>query len=163
MNSKIWVKLGKYSAVMAMAGCLSVISWTVSAEEKTANSYVGSAVCQPCHEEQHATFTNHARKNHSYDSILKLAKGLTTAEIQECYVCHTTGYGEPGGFVSVEKTPELKDAGCEVCHGPGKMHAETQDPQYIVRKVTIGVCQKCHIEERVQSFRYKPVIHAGCH
>ncbi|MDD2317913.1 MAG: cytochrome c family protein [Desulfobacterales bacterium] len=161
MNFK---KLGEYSAVMALlAGCLMAVSTTAWAQDKAANKYVGSAVCQSCHEEQYTTFTAYARKSHSYESILKRIKGLTPVEVQGCYTCHTTGYGEPGGFVSPEKTPELKDAGCEVCHGPGKIHAESQDPRFIVRKVTIDVCQRCHIEERVQSFRYKPIIHAGCH
>ncbi len=161
MNVQKW---GKYPAVMALlAVYLLAGSWRVWAQDQTAGKYVGSAVCQSCHEEQYATFTAYARKSHSYDSILKRIKGLTSAEVQECYICHTTGYGEPGGFVSLEKTPELKDAGCEVCHGPGKNHAESQDPRFIVRKVTIDICQRCHIEERVQSFRYKPIIHAGCH
>lgn len=161
MNVK---KLGKYSIVMALlAGYLLAVSWPARAQEKAANKYVGSAVCQSCHEEQYETFMAYARKSHSYDSILKRIKGLTPAEVQECYICHTTGYGDPGGFISPEKTPELKDAGCEVCHGPGKNHAESQDPRFIIRKVTIDVCQRCHIEERVQSFRYKPIIHAGCH
>jgi hypothetical protein len=29
--------------------------------------------------------------------------------------------------------------------------------------VTIDICQKCHIEERVSAFRYKPIIYAGSH
>ncbi len=133
------------------------------AEEKKENRYMGSDSCKPCHETQYISFKSYARKSRSFESVRKMKKGLTEDEIKECYACHTMGYGKPGGFISPEKTPELKNAGCEVCHGPGKIHIETEDPAYIIRDVTINICQGCHIEERVQAFRYKPIIYAGSH
>lgn len=92
-----------------------------------------------------------------------MKKGLTEDEIKGCYACHTIGYGKPGGFTSAEKTPELKNAGCEACHGPGSLHVKTEDPAHIIRNVTIDICKECHIQERVQAFRYKPIIFAGSH
>jgi DnaJ-class molecular chaperone len=117
----------------------------------------------PCHEQEYENFTKYARKSHSFQSVLKMKKGLTSDEIKQCYVCHTTGYGKSGGFVSLEQTPELKDAGCEVCHGPGEQHIESQDPADLGGKVTIEVCQTCHTAERVSAFRYKPMVHGGAH
>jgi hypothetical protein len=90
-------------------------------------------------------------------------KGLTEEEVKGCYHCHTTGYGKPGGFVSPEKTPHLKNAGCEVCHGPGEFHIKTQNPREIKRHLTKEDCESCHTEERVRAFRYKPMIHGGAH
>jgi len=150
--------------VSAMAGlCLFAFCLTAHAQTPAENDYVGSASCQPCHEEQYESFQTYARKSHSFESVQKMAKGLTPEEIKDCYSCHTTGYGEPSGFVSEQLTPELKNAGCEACHGPGKLHIETQDPDNILKEVTLEVCQKCHTDDRVTSFRYTPVIHAGCH
>jgi len=150
------------------ASCFFVLlfflfSFPLFAADKHENKYVGSSFCKPCHETQYIAFTNYARKSHSFESVQKMKKGLTDDEIKTCYGCHTTGYGKPGGFVSVEKTPELKNVGCEVCHGPGALHIKTGNPSQIIRKVTIDICRKCHIQERVQAFRYKPIIFAGSH
>jgi hypothetical protein len=127
------------------------------------NKYVGSITCKNCHQKEFNSFINYAKKSKSFESIERVKKGLTLEEIKGCYLCHTTGYGKPGGFVSIEKTPELKNAGCEVCHGPGELHVKTKDPRYINRKMTMKDCETCHISERVRAFRYKPLIHGGAH
>jgi hypothetical protein len=132
-------------------------------KEPNQKRYVGSEACQQCHEEEYSNFAKYARKSNSFQSILKMKKSLSYDEIKGCYACHTTGYGEPGGFVSPEKTPELKNAGCEVCHGPGGLHSKTQNPKHMNGKITIGVCEKCHTEDRVRSFRYRPILHGGAH
>ena len=125
--------------------------------------YVGSDACVECHEVEYENFTKYARKAHSFQTLKKMKKGLTSDELKGCYACHTTGYGQPGGFVSLEETPELKDAGCEVCHGAGGTHIETEDPDDLIGSVTIDICQKCHTQERVSAFRYKPMVHGGAH
>jgi|GEM_PF-291467 len=157
------VSIKKLLSTAVVSICLTGISFPAHAQQAIDNGYVGSLSCQPCHEAQYENFRNYARKSKSFESVKKMSTGLTPEEIRECYTCHCTGYGEAGGFISEDKTPELKDAGCEVCHGPGKRHIETQDPDHILKAVTIQVCQKCHTEDRVTSFRYTPVIHAGCH
>ncbi len=42
----------------------------------------------------------------------------------ECVRCHVTGFGQPGGFISMEQTPEMASIQCEACHGPGSIYAE---------------------------------------
>lgn len=125
--------------------------------------YVGCEVCKGCHRDEFYSFIKYARKSKSFESIERVKKGLTKEEIKGCYYCHTTGYGKPGGFISLEKTPHLKNAGCEVCHGPGEFHVNTRDPSYIKRHLTKEDCEVCHTEERVKAFRYKPLIHGGAH
>lgn len=125
--------------------------------------YVGSISCQPCHAQEYRSFTIYAKKSRSFESIERLRHGLTDEEIMRCYGCHTTGYGKPGGFVSLENTPQLKNAGCEVCHGPGSMHAKTGDPASIKIRLSKEDCELCHTSERVSAFRFKPMIHGGAH
>jgi hypothetical protein len=129
-------------------------------EEK---AYVGSAVCQDCHETEYENFKKYAKKAHSFGSLKAMKKGLTDAEYRSCFECHTTGYGKPGGFRSEAETPEMKDAGCEVCHGPGAAHAESEDPEDIKGTLTPRDCEHCHNGERVAAFDYKPLIYGGAH
>lgn len=125
--------------------------------------YVGSAACANCHSREYSSFVKYAKKARSFESIERVRKGLTEEEIRKCYSCHTTGYGKKGGFVSPTETPHLKNAGCEVCHGPGERHAVTKNRGDIKRSLTMEDCEECHTEERVKAFRYKPLIHGGAH
>ncbi len=128
-----------------------------------APTYVGSLACKDCHPIEYENFISYAKKSHSFGSIERLQKGLNQQEIEQCYCCHTTGYGKPGGFVSLETTPHLKNAGCEVCHGPASEHIVKEDAASIKRELTKEDCVECHISERVTAFRYKPLIHGGAH
>lgn len=126
-------------------------------------TYVGSESCKECHEAEYDNFQANARKAKSYESIRRMRKGLTDTEIKSCFKCHTTGYGEPGGFKSAEETPHVKNAGCEVCHGPGSIHAESGDPDKLGSKISVEVCKTCHSAERVRAFRFKPMLYGGAH
>jgi hypothetical protein len=125
--------------------------------------YVGSAACAGCHAAEHATFLKHSKKAHSSKSLRLMAKGLSQEELAGCFGCHTTGYGKPGGFTSFAETPDMADAGCEVCHGPGSVHAASGDPADIKGKLTVADCQGCHNDSRVRAFGYKPLLRGGAH
>jgi len=155
MESRVALRI-LYAMIL---GCL-LWPWSVQAE----NSYVGTAACKDCHEEQHENFTKFAKKAHSDRSVKVMASDLTEAEVAECYGCHSTGYGKPGGFVSYEKTPHLADAGCEVCHGPGKEHVDSGgDTTLIKGKLSMADCEGCHNKDRVKSFNFKPLLYGGAH
>jgi hypothetical protein len=125
--------------------------------------YVGSIACKDCHKKEYKNFVSYAKKSTSFQSIVRVKKELTPQEIKGCYYCHTTGFGKPGGFVSEAKTPHLKNAGCEVCHGPGEFHVKTSNPDDIHGRLTARDCESCHTSERVKAFRYKPLIRGGAH
>ncbi|MHA2620552.1 MAG: cytochrome c family protein [bacterium JZ-2024 1] len=75
----------------------------------------------------------------------------------DCLSCHTTGYGKPSGFVSLEKTPGLAGVTCEACHGPASLwmtkHFAKNTNLEEMRKLgmvypgTIKDCQTCHNEK----------------
>ncbi len=125
--------------------------------------YVGSEACADCHEGEYEKFRTYAKKAHSYESISVMKKGLSDAEFQACFECHTTGYKQSGGFRSEHETPELKNAGCEVCHGPGSLHVETEDPEDIHGSLSAEECESCHNPERVAAFGFKPLVFGGAH
>lgn len=127
-----------------------------------AGDYVGSKSCGSCHEAQYKNFSENSKKATSWKSVAVMAPKLKQAELQGCYECHTTGFGK-GGFVSLEKTPELAEVGCESCHGPGRKHAESGDPKDIAKPGNASACTGCHSAERVQDFRFKPLLVSGAH
>lgn len=65
----------------------------------------------------------------------------------DCLGCHTTGFGEPGGFVDPTDT-SLLNVQCEACHGPMGRHVrQAQRPGLRPsggRPVTEAVCRTCH-------------------
>ena len=133
------------------------------ASDQDGATYVGTESCKECHEVEYDNFKAFAKKATSYESIKKMQKGLTAGELKECFGCHTTGYGKPGGFVSVEKTPHLQDAGCEVCHGPGSNHIESEDPDDLIAELDAESCKTCHNSSRVAAFNFKPMLYGGAH
>jgi hypothetical protein len=150
-------------AYMAFSLVLGTSELSLANEQNVGIIYVGSLACKDCHPEEYVNFMTYAKKSTSFQSVEKQMKHLSPEEIKQCYPCHTTGYGKPGGFVSLEETPHLKNAGCEVCHGPGAEHIKTGDSLTIARNLSKKDCEVCHISERVKAFKYKPLVHGGAH
>jgi len=149
----------------ALLGVVTYLATTIpsQAEPNAPAAYLGAQACKECHEEQYERFQKYSKKAHSFNSIKIMRKGLTEEEQRKCYECHTTGYNRPGGFRSETETPQLMNAGCEVCHGPGSLHAESQDTKQITRRPKLKDCEVCHNSERVGAFRFKPMIYGGAH
>lgn len=154
--------LGRLAAGALLWAWAWAVSGPMPAQAEQA-AYVGSQACQECHEGHFKRFEQYAKKAHSFQSITLMSRGLTEAEVKKCYECHTTGYNRPGGFRSEAETPQLKNAGCEVCHGPGSLHVASQDPKDIKAKLSAKDCESCHNSERVGAFRYRPVLFGGAH
>jgi hypothetical protein len=97
--------------------------------------FVGSDKCGECHTKAYAVWekTPHA---HATDSIVTPTTGrgnIPRHYDPECLSCHVTGW-EPqkifpfvSGYLSLEKTPHVKQNGCENCHGPGSAHVAAEE------------------------------------
>ncbi len=142
--------------------CLFLFAFPVAAggEEKT---YVGREACKGCHEKVYTNFIANSKMSASFHAVELRKKGLTAEEIKQCYGCHTTGYGKPGGFKSEAETPALRDLGCESCHGPGSVHAASGNPKDIQKHLETKDCEACHDKNRIAAFNYKPILFGGAH
>lgn len=135
------------------------------------HAYVGSKNCRKCHIKEWKSWSETKMAN-AFDTLKpgeraeeKKAAGLDpekdyTTDVT-CIKCHVTGYGEPGGFVSVEETPDLVGVGCEMCHGPGGTYVQDgymtlKNKEYkkeelvavgLVDTITKAQCEGCHNTE----------------
>lgn len=151
------------NCAVALAAAV-LLAWTYAQANDL--RYVGSKKCADCHQAEYDNYTKFAKKSHSAKSVKLMAPKLTPEELKGCFSCHTTGYGKPGGFKSFQETPDLADAGCEVCHGPGSAHIDSGgDPSKIKgkKRLTLKDCESCHNSERVGAFNFKPLIYGGAH
>ncbi len=136
---------------------------TARSAEQEKNKYVGVDACVDCHQEIVEIYRTTSGKAHSDQSVLKMREKLTEREFQECLSCHTTGYGEPSGFISFEKTPHLAVVGCESCHGMGYLHTQEPSAETISLKPDLELCRRCHDDAKVPRIHYDGRVHAGGH
>ena len=160
MFDSVWSKgcLVFFGAAFFVAVALASVGRTNSGQ------YVGSEACSECHDQEYENYKKFSKKAHSGESVKLMSGDLTKEELEECFTCHMTGFGKPGGFVSFDETPGMADAGCETCHGPGFDHVEAGgDPDLIKGDLDISDCEGCHNPERVDAFDFKPLIFGGAH
>ncbi len=110
-------------------------------------SYTGVEACTSCHEDARKVWdkTRHA---HAYETLTVQFKEFNL----DCVSCHVTGYDRPGGS-TVTHVETLKDVQCEVCHGPGSLHAK--DPEKVkvpVARPSAESCTACHHPPHVHAF-----------
>jgi len=135
-----------HTMVRNMSQQLGVEVMTVSSEG--GSEYVGSGACQTCHQADHTVWKGSLHA-HAYETLI--AKGRE--HDPECIVCHVTGYGEAGGFVSMDETPQLASVGCEACHGAGSGHVA--NPQATYSQQRAKACVQCHTSEMSPGFGYE--------
>lgn len=103
-----------------------------SAEEEPV--YVGIGQCKMCHLPHFESWST-TRMAKAFELLkpgmrpeAKTKYGFDPAEdFTEnpfCLDCHVTGYGMPGGFTTLEETPDMLGVQCEMCHGPGSIYSK---------------------------------------
>jgi len=156
--------------------------------------YVGTNKCKACHSSskkgaQYKVWkeTKHAK---AFEALLtdeakevgkKLGLKTTPDKAPECLECHTTGFGVGGyelmddefwnpadddraGKKAAKRMENLKNVGCENCHGPGSAYKKKKimeaiyagtasGDEYGLLKPNEETCKRCHNE---RSPSYKP-------
>jgi hypothetical protein len=118
----------------------------VLAEEKQEEAvYVGMEKCKDCHPEHVETYSKW-----KYSKNFRILEMRGKEHDPQCVACHTTGYGKPGGFVSVEKTPHMKNIQCEACHGAASLHVKAPTLEEHQRTLSIpkNICTDCHRQHK---------------
>jgi len=109
--------------------------------------YLGSTSCgfgSSCHQYEYEKWSQkvHAK---AYQTLVDVGSQYDP----ECIKCHVVGLDYETGFVSEKSHEDLRNVGCEVCHGPGSKHmtavitgkneTDISEPQ--------SVCIDCHTPE----------------
>jgi mono/diheme cytochrome c family protein len=131
---------------------------TPIADPQPGYAIAGSESCAKCHQADNSVW--HSSK-HSHAWEVLVAK--TAQYDPSCQQCHTTGYGQPAGFVKVAQSPALVHVGCENCHGPSQAHVT--NPRERTPFQAKEQCVRCHDHENSPAFQYEPywakVSHKG--
>lgn len=107
----------------------------------------GTEACQQCHANdcRHWSESPHA---HAWKTLVE--KGAQMDPY--CQHCHTTGYGQPGGFRSMAAGAMRQNVGCESCHGPSLAHVRTPATHTIYNAK--DRCIQCHDHDNSPQFDY---------
>ena len=154
--------------IVLIAVLFVTASFIAVASNANAADYIGAKKCKACHIKQFKSW----QKTTMADSFENLKPGVNADAKKKagldadkdythdagCLKCHTTGYGKPGGFTSIEDTPKLAGVQCESCHGPGSAYrdlmkknkkykiAEAKAQGLVVPSEDEAGCMACHGE-----------------
>ncbi len=134
--------------------------------------FVGNAQCMTCHVNQGEAWQA-TRHGDAFATLEKRDKDYD----HKCVGCHVVGYEKPGGSVIGKFTyeadithgdlsrtikKELKNVGCENCHGPGSKHilqpVGENGPMNIYAKPTVDACMQCHVPDHSPKFDFDTYI-----
>ena len=161
-----------YQRLLRQAGVVENLARTSNTDFPPGARYVGADSCKVCHPKTFEKWasTKHAR---AYEPLMNVKRNREYDA--ECISCHTTGFPYKTGWVSAEKTPNLRGNQCENCHGPGSLHNSDPDNMEYRKKPMMamtaqwaessGFCNKCHDLDNDPHFkfpeRYAQIYHKG--
>ncbi len=136
--------------LVLISGSFLLPAFDTSGGEKEQIEFVGAKRCRMCHNRSSTGkyYDNWEEKGHAsaWDLLNEEEK-----KDPKCQKCHTTGFGEPGGFQSLDDkdSMDMVNVQCEMCHGPGGKHIKSKKDDVIPHawEPSKEVCVKCHNEE----------------
>ena len=109
----------------------------------------GTETCLDCHKpEAHAW--NKSRHARAWKSLEEHGAQVDP----DCQRCHATGYGLPGGFVSIGRSSARVEVGCENCHGPSREHVREPKIHTGYFAEAANQCNACHDRENSPKFDF---------
>lgn len=112
--------------------------------------YLGNENCRSCHDYEHEKWATKGHA-HAYETLVEVGSQYDP----ECIKCHVVGFGYESGFVSEESPEDLRDVGCEVCHGPGSDHLKALTTGRLDTGITepMARCIDCHNPDRSPGYQ----------
>lgn len=152
---------------------LALVSGSMQAADEP--GYRGFRVCAKCHEDQGGSWrtTAHAKAFDSLKPNMKSA-AKTKARLdpakdytqdKDCLGCHTTGFGEPGGYRAGADPDEMKTlvgVTCEACHGAGGRYRQLHGDAGDRLKKSGETTDRSALVEGGQNFDYEKAC-SRCH
>ncbi len=130
-------------------------------QEQGGSPYAGAEACRGCHARAFDIWqaSQHARACGELESVGKVFD-------PSCSGCHSVGFGQPGGFLDAELTPQLSGVQCESCHGAARAHAESAGKKPVTGKERSreAICRQCHTGSHSPVFdlqKYWPKVAHG--
>jgi hypothetical protein len=116
----------------------------VKSRAREYGDFVGAEACRSCHQKEHADWlaTPHA---HAYTALVKERRHFDL----DCWSCHVTGAGQPGGPASPYDVGPMRNVQCEACHGAGRKHVGNPAAD-MVRVPDEAHCKGCHDDEQTE-------------
>ena len=131
----------------------SMLAAAAAPQAPRSRVFEGLDACTQCHPAEVAQWS---RSPHA--GAWKSLRDAGQTRNPDCLGCHTTGFGDPGGFLDPAQGGELLNVQCEACHGPMDVHvAQTSrragraDPGV---PVTEAGCRTCHDEANSPEFDF---------
>ncbi len=120
---------------------------------KMIKSYAGSRACRSCHKKQYDNWQA-SRHGRAYRTLEEKKQQYNL----NCIYCHVTGLNRDNAPVALSLNENMRNVGCESCHGPGKQHLLDPSKQKMILRPTSQTCQSCHRDEHDDSFVYKEAL-----
>ena len=121
--------------------------------EPRSSAFAASSACVGCHVSETArwAYSDHTR---AWQSLVVRREDTNV----ECVGCHSTGFGQPGGFGELTRANvgRFKAVQCEACHGPMAGHPD--DPSVVPHPVTEETCLRCHDPANSPDFEFETYL-----
>jgi hypothetical protein len=122
-------------------------------EDPLPEAYQSSATCQPCHQAIYADYLK-TRHGQAWPTLVKAGR----SDEEECWYCHTAGFGRKSGFRGPAQTPELSGVTCQACHLLTHDHADRKIKDDLDYARDQKNCEQCHTAVTAPDFNFWELV-----